>query len=174
MGQRSENFPCSTAWSTSWSSPQPVTTLWLNSRIDRHDSRNVSSEGSGHAHEHSVFSPYTHEFESSPSRSLHRPCFPPPLLPGSSFQDLAAGCATGGLKFRPPAFLGLFCLLQREHFATTQPGFKKPRWAQEFLALHARISNLHQHTRTTVPALNRRTHPSQAHHAWQHAVNTAL
>ncbi|UQN08218.1 IS6 family transposase [Deinococcus sp. QL22] len=36
----------------------------------------------------------------------------------------------------------------------SQLGFKKPRRAQEFLALDARVSNLHQHTRTTVPALN--------------------
>ncbi|GGO29822.1 hypothetical protein GCM10008949_23830 [Deinococcus humi] len=56
----------------------------------------------------------------------------------------------------------------------SQLGFKKSRRAQEFLALQTRILNLHQHTRTTVPALNRRTHPSQAHRAWQRAFVAAV
>ena len=56
----------------------------------------------------------------------------------------------------------------------SQLGFKKPRRTQEFLALHARVSNLHQHTRTTVPALNRRRKQSKAHLAWQHAVGAAI
>ena len=43
----------------------------------------------------------------------------------------------------------------------SQLGFKKPRRAQEVLALHARVSNLHQHTRTTVPALDRRLNQSK-------------
>ncbi len=56
----------------------------------------------------------------------------------------------------------------------SQPGFKKPRRAQEFLALHARVSNLHQHTRTTVTARNRRRNQSKAHLAWQHAVSAPI
>ncbi len=55
-----------------------------------------------------------------------------------------------------------------------QLGFKKPRQAQEFLALHARVSNLHQHTRTTVPARHRRTHQTKAHLAWQRAVDASV
>lgn len=56
----------------------------------------------------------------------------------------------------------------------SQRGFKKPRRAQEFLALHARVSNLHQHTRTTVPARTRRLNQSKAHLAWQHTVDAAV
>ncbi|GAA4006785.1 hypothetical protein GCM10022631_17980 [Deinococcus rubellus] len=71
-----------------------------------------------------------------------------------------------------------FCPRQ-SHRPTREPersqlGFKKPRRAQEFLALHARVLNLHQHTRTTVPALNRRRNQSKAHLAWQHAVGVAI
>ena len=70
-------------------------------------------------------------------------------------------------------------LIEQSHRPTreqerSQLGFKKPRRAQEFLALHARISNLHQHSRTTVPALNRRRNQSKAHLAWQHAVDAAV
>jgi len=53
-------------------------------------------------------------------------------------------------------------------------GFKKLRRAQEFLALHARVSNLQQHTRTTVPAHLRRTNQNRAHLAWQNAVEVAV
>ncbi len=49
----------------------------------------------------------------------------------------------------------------------SQLGFKRPKRAQEFLKLHARITNLHQHTRTTVPALTRRRHQNQAFQTWR-------
>jgi putative transposase len=70
-------------------------------------------------------------------------------------------------------------LIEQSHRPTraqerSQLGVKTPRRAQEFLALHARISNLHQHTRTTVPAFNRRRHHSKAHLAWQHAVDAEV
>ena len=70
-------------------------------------------------------------------------------------------------------------LIEQSHRPTRQQersqiGFKNPRRAQEFLALHARISNLHQHTRTTVPACLRRTNQERAHLAWQNAVEVAV
>jgi len=70
-------------------------------------------------------------------------------------------------------------LIEQSHRPTrkqerSQLGFKNPRRAQEFLALHARVSNLHQHTRTTVPARNRRMHQTKAHLVWHHAVDTAV
>ena len=70
-------------------------------------------------------------------------------------------------------------LIEQSHRPTrkqerSQLGFKKPRRAQEFLALHARISNLHQHTRTTSAAHTRRLNQTKAHLAWQHAVDAAV
>jgi len=70
-------------------------------------------------------------------------------------------------------------LIEQSHRPTreqerSQLGFKKSRRTQEFLALHARVSNIHQHTRTTVTALNRRRNQSMAHLAWQHAVSAAI
>ncbi|GGO29496.1 putative transposase [Deinococcus humi] len=70
-------------------------------------------------------------------------------------------------------------LIEQSHCPTrkqerSQLGFKKLGRAQEFLALHARISNIHQHTRTTVPALNRRRNQLGAHRTWQHAVDVAV
>ena len=70
-------------------------------------------------------------------------------------------------------------LIEQSHRPTrkqerSQLGFKKPRRAQEFLALHARVSNLYQHTRTTVPALNRRRNQSKAHLAWRNVVDAAV
>ncbi len=56
----------------------------------------------------------------------------------------------------------------------SQLGFKNLHRAQEFLALHARVSNLHQHTRTPVTARNRRLNQSKAHLAWRHAVDMAV
>ncbi len=66
-------------------------------------------------------------------------------------------------------------LFKQSHCPTRQQersqiGFKNPRRAQEFLALHARVSNLQQHTRTTVPAHLRRTNQTCAQLAWQHAA----
>ncbi len=56
----------------------------------------------------------------------------------------------------------------------SQLSLKKQRRTQEFLAPHARVSNLYQHTRITVPALNRRRNQAKAHLAWQHAVDAAV
>jgi len=70
-------------------------------------------------------------------------------------------------------------LIEQSHRPTRQQersqiGFKNQRRAQEFLALHARVSNLQQHTRTTVPAYLRRTNQERAHLAWQNAVELAV
>lgn len=56
----------------------------------------------------------------------------------------------------------------------SQIGFKNQRRAQEFLALHARVSNLQQHTRTTVPAYLRRSNQNRAHLTWRNAVEVAV
>ncbi|BDP44425.1 hypothetical protein DAETH_43940 (plasmid) [Deinococcus aetherius] len=62
-------------------------------------------------------------------------------------------------------------LVEQSHRPTRQQersqlGFKRRRRTQEFLALHARVSNLHQHTRTTVPASARRSHLANALRFW--------
>ena len=54
-----------------------------------------------------------------------------------------------------------------------QLGFKRWRRTQEFLDLHARASNLHRHTRTTVPAALRRSRQSAALRLWQEAMQRA-
>ena len=53
-------------------------------------------------------------------------------------------------------------LIEQSHRPTRQQergqlGFKKIKRTQEFLNLHARVTNLHRHTRTTVPAHIRRS-----------------
>jgi len=70
-------------------------------------------------------------------------------------------------------------LIEQSHRPTRQQersqiGFKNPHRAQEFLALHARVSNLQQYTRTTVPTHRRRSNQSRAHLAWQNAVEVAV
>ncbi|WP_221091499.1 IS6 family transposase [Deinococcus aquaedulcis] len=52
-----------------------------------------------------------------------------------------------------------------------QLGFKRRKRTQEFLAPHARVSNLH--TRTTVPAALRRSHQSAALLLWREAMQQA-
>jgi len=47
-----------------------------------------------------------------------------------------------------------------------QQGFKRKKRAQEFLTLHARIGNLHQHTRTSVSAAIRRSNQKHAFQTW--------
>ena len=47
-----------------------------------------------------------------------------------------------------------------------QQGFKRQKRAQEFLSLHARITNLRHHTRTSVPAITRRNNQNQAFQTW--------
>jgi len=70
-------------------------------------------------------------------------------------------------------------LIEQSHRPTRQQersqiGFKNRRRAQEFLALHALVLNLHQHTRTTIPAYLRRSNQHCAHLAWQNAVEVAV
>ena len=55
----------------------------------------------------------------------------------------------------------------------SQLGFKRRRRAQEFLSLHARVSNLHCHTRTTVPAPLRRSNQDAALLRWRDAIRQA-
>lgn len=52
----------------------------------------------------------------------------------------------------------------------SQLSFKRRPRTQEFLALPARVSNLHRHTRTTVPATVRRSNPAAAVLLWQEAM----
>lgn len=66
-------------------------------------------------------------------------------------------------------------LIEQSHRPTrrqerSQLGFKRPRRAQEFLALHARLSHLHQHTRTTGSATLRRSTLSVASRVWQEVI----
>ena len=47
-----------------------------------------------------------------------------------------------------------------------QAGFKRRKRAQEFLHLHARIENLHHHSRTSVSAATRKSNQQQAFQTW--------
>ncbi|WP_412030574.1 IS6 family transposase [Deinococcus yunweiensis] len=55
----------------------------------------------------------------------------------------------------------------------SQLGFKRRKRTQEFLNLHARVSNLQRHTRTTVPALVRRSKQTAALLLWRDAMQQA-
>jgi putative transposase len=62
-------------------------------------------------------------------------------------------------------------LIEQSHRPTRcqerhQQGFKRRRRAQEFLSLHARIENLHHHSRTSVSAQIRRKNQRQAFQTW--------
>jgi len=48
----------------------------------------------------------------------------------------------------------------------SQQGFRRRKRAQEFLNLHARITNLYHHSRTSVSASTRRHHQKQAFQTW--------
>ncbi|MFC3859482.1 IS6 family transposase [Deinococcus antarcticus] len=66
-------------------------------------------------------------------------------------------------------------LIEQSHRPTrnqerSQKGFKTIKKAQKFLDLHARTSNLHQHTRTTVTAETRRNNQRTAFQTWNEAV----
>ena len=66
-------------------------------------------------------------------------------------------------------------LIEQSHRPTrnqerSQKGFKDIEKAQKFLDLHARTSNLHQHTRTTVTAETRRSNQRTAFQTWNEAV----
>lgn len=54
-----------------------------------------------------------------------------------------------------------------------QRGFRSRKRAQGFLALHARISNLHHPARSTVSARYRRFHQEAAFKTWQQVVQQA-
>ena len=69
-------------------------------------------------------------------------------------------------------------LVEESHRPTRQQersqlGFKRRQRTQEFLALHARVWNLHRHTRTTVPADLRRRDQTAALRLWKEALQEA-
>ena len=62
-------------------------------------------------------------------------------------------------------------LVEQSHRSTRrqerqQLGFKQRKRAQAFLSLHARIENLHHHSRTSVSASTRRNNQKQAFQTW--------
>ena len=62
-------------------------------------------------------------------------------------------------------------VIEQEHRSTrrqerSQQGFRRQKRAQEFLSLHARITNLHHHSRTSVTAKTRRSNQKQAFQTW--------
>ena len=70
-------------------------------------------------------------------------------------------------------------LVEQSHRPTRQQersqlGFKRRQRTQEFLALHARISNLHRHARTTVRAAIRRINQSAARSLWNTTMQLAV
>jgi len=48
----------------------------------------------------------------------------------------------------------------------SQQGFRRRKRAQEFLSLHARVTNLHHHSRTSVSASTRRQNQKHAFQTW--------
>ncbi|ULH18205.1 IS6 family transposase (plasmid) [Deinococcus sp. KNUC1210] len=62
-------------------------------------------------------------------------------------------------------------VIEQEHRSTrrqerSQQGVRRRKRAQEFLSLHARITNLHHHSRTSVTAATRRNNQSTAFQTW--------
>jgi len=62
-------------------------------------------------------------------------------------------------------------IIEQEHRSTrrqerSQQSFKRRKRAQEFLSLHARITNLHHHSRTSVTAQTRQGNQQQAFQTW--------
>ena len=62
-------------------------------------------------------------------------------------------------------------LVEQSHRPTrrqerSQQGFKRRKRAQEFLSLHARIENLHHHSRTSVFAATRKSNQQHAFQTW--------
>jgi putative transposase len=62
-------------------------------------------------------------------------------------------------------------IIEQEHRSTrrqerSQQGFKRRKRAQEFLSLHAQITNLHHHSHTSVTAATRRNNQKQAFQMW--------
>ncbi|SMB86042.1 IS6 family transposase [Deinococcus hopiensis] len=70
-------------------------------------------------------------------------------------------------------------IVEQSHRPTRQQeraqlGFKRRRRTQEFLALHARVSNLHRQTRTTTPTALRRSNQTTALLLWQEVLQQAV
>jgi putative transposase len=63
-----------------------------------------------------------------------------------------------------------FCPRRALSCSRQQQGFKRRKRAREALSLHARITNLHHHSRTSVSATTRRRHQKQAFQAWAAVV----
>jgi len=66
-------------------------------------------------------------------------------------------------------------LIEQEHRSTrrqerSQQGFRRRKRAQESLSLHARITNLHHHSRTSVPATTRKNNQKKAFQTWSTVV----
>ena len=62
-------------------------------------------------------------------------------------------------------------VIEQEHRSTrrqerSQQEFRRRKRAQEFLSLHARITNLHHHSRTSVTAVTRRNNQNKAFQTW--------
>jgi len=62
-------------------------------------------------------------------------------------------------------------MIEQEHRSTrrherSQQGFRRRKRAQEFLSLHARITNLHHHSRTSVSAATRKNNQGKAFQTW--------
>ncbi|WP_415791694.1 IS6 family transposase [Deinococcus saxicola] len=62
-------------------------------------------------------------------------------------------------------------IVEQEHRSTrrqerSQQGFRRRKRAQAFLSLHARITNLHHHSRTSVCAAVRRSNQKRAFQTW--------
>ena len=62
-------------------------------------------------------------------------------------------------------------IIEQEHRSTrrqerSQQGFRRQKRAQEFLSLHARVTNLHHHSRTSVTAATRKNNQKQAFQTW--------
>ncbi len=62
-------------------------------------------------------------------------------------------------------------IIEQEHRSTRrherqQQSFKRRKRAQEFLSLHARVTNLHHHSRNSVTAVNRKSNRNQAFQTW--------
>jgi len=55
-----------------------------------------------------------------------------------------------------------------------QQGFRRQKRAQEFLSLHARIMNLHHHTRTSVSASIKQSNQKQALQTWSTVAAGAI
>ena len=70
-------------------------------------------------------------------------------------------------------------VIEQEHRSTrrqerSQQDFRRRKRAQEFLSLHARITNLHHHSRTSVTAVTRRNNQNTAFQTWSTVAAGAI